>query len=82
MFVLRQANSHDLDDLHSLAKQTFFINLPPDREIIAGKIEQSERSFQSLALRKKATVRIDPGTSSVVKTPWLQKKPWKPSPSM
>ncbi len=57
MFVLRQAKSNDLDDLHSLAKQTFFINLPPDREIIAGKIEQSERSFQSLASKKKAVKR-------------------------
>lgn len=48
MFVIRQAQLHDLDDLHSLAKQTYFINLPPDREIIASKIEQSQRSFASL----------------------------------
>ena len=49
MFVIRQARPQDLDDLHSLAKQTFFINLPPDREIIGAKIEQSQRSFSSLA---------------------------------
>lgn len=49
MFLIRQARAHDLDDLHALAKQTYFINLPPDRDIIAAKIAQSTRSFQSLA---------------------------------
>lgn len=49
MFVIRQANPTDLDDLHSLAKQTFFINLPPDRDIIAKKIDQSTASFARLA---------------------------------
>lgn len=48
MFVIRQAAPTDLDDLHSLAKQTFFINLPPDRDIIARKIEQSVASFERL----------------------------------
>lgn len=54
MFLLRQALPRDLDDLHALAKQTYFINLPPDRDIIAQKIEQSLRSFQSLASGKRA----------------------------
>ncbi len=49
MFLIRNALPKDLDDLHALAKQTFFINLPPDREIIQGKIEQSLRSFQRLS---------------------------------
>lgn len=49
MFVIRQAKPHDLSDLHSLAKQTYFINLPPERDIIAEKIEQSRRSFARLA---------------------------------
>lgn len=49
MFIIRQAQPTDLDDLHALAKQTFFINLPPDREIISSKIEQSRRSFAALA---------------------------------
>lgn len=49
MFLIRQARPSDLDDLHSLAKQTFFINLPPDRDIIAGKIAQSQASFVSVA---------------------------------
>lgn len=51
MFVIRRAIPTDLDDLHSLAKQTFFINLPPDRDIIASKIEQSMRSFAGLTVR-------------------------------
>lgn len=49
MFVIRQARPSDLDDLHSLAKQTFFINLPPDRDIITRKIAQSQASFVSVA---------------------------------
>ncbi|MEK6701375.1 MAG: arginine N-succinyltransferase [Planctomycetota bacterium] len=52
MFLIRQARPADLDDLHSLAKQTFFINLPPDRDIIAHKIAQSTASFQRLATGK------------------------------
>ena len=62
MFVLRQALPQDLDDLHSLAKQTFFINLPPDREIIAGKIEQSEASFASLASKDKKSAKRPSGS--------------------
>ncbi len=49
MFVIREAQQGDLDDLLALAKQTFFINLPPDRDIIASKIDQSQRSFASLS---------------------------------
>lgn len=49
MFLIRQATPADVDDLHALAKQTFFINLPPDREIISHKIDQSVRSFARLA---------------------------------
>lgn len=56
MFLIRSAEPKDLDDLHSLAKQTFFINLPPDREIIADKIDQSQRSFSSLTKRAKRQI--------------------------
>ncbi len=63
MFVIRQALPHDLDDLHSLAKQTFFINLPADRDIIAQKIEQSQRSFQSLTAGRIASTIVK-GASS------------------
>ncbi|MBX3365404.1 MAG: arginine N-succinyltransferase [Phycisphaeraceae bacterium] len=52
MFLIRQARPGDLDDLHSLAKQTYFINLPPEREIIASKIDQSLASFRALASGK------------------------------
>lgn len=48
-FVIRDARPDDLDDLYRLAKQTFFINLPPDRDIIAGKLDQSRRSFAAVA---------------------------------
>ncbi|MBX9738091.1 MAG: arginine N-succinyltransferase [Phycisphaerales bacterium] len=51
MFVIRHAEPRDLDDLHALAKQTYLINLPPDREIIAHKVDQSLRSFAGLAAR-------------------------------
>ncbi len=51
MFLIRQAQPHDLDDLHALAKQTYFINLPPDREIISAKIAQSAASFRRLVTR-------------------------------
>jgi arginine N-succinyltransferase len=53
MFLIRQAQPHDLDDLHALAKQTYFINLPPDRDIIAAKIAQSAASFRRLAERRR-----------------------------
>lgn len=57
MFAIRNAQPRDLDDLYSLAKQTFFINLPPDREIIAGKIDQSLASFARLAGASKTGVK-------------------------
>jgi arginine N-succinyltransferase len=63
MFVIRHASLTDLDDLHSLAKQTFFINLPPDRDIIAHKIEQSTASFRRLLTKAPAaptTIRSAP----------------------
>lgn len=67
MFIIRQALPQDLDDLHALAKQTFFINLPPDRDIIAHKIEQSVQSFRRLATdRPHASSRLASGPSKVV----------------
>ncbi len=66
MFIIRQAKPHDLDDLHALAKQTYFINLPPDRDIIAGKIEQSAKSFASLAAGN-ARIRTERATDGGTK---------------
>lgn len=60
MFLIRHALPKDLDDLHALAKQTYFINLPPDREIIQSKIDQSLRSFRSLAARRARTDKAAP----------------------
>lgn len=69
MFVIRQARAGDLDDLHALAKQTYFINLPPDRDIIAAKIAQSARSFQSLASgrRRTASGRVGTGVGAGIR---------------
>ena len=45
MFVIRRAMQSDLPTLHKLGKMVHFINLPPDKEIIADKIRNSRRSF-------------------------------------
>ncbi len=63
MFLIRQAKAQDLDALHALAKQTFFINLPPDRDLIGQKIEQSKESFHRLATGKAAAVGRGRGSS-------------------
>lgn len=46
MFVIRPAKADDLDTLLKLAKMVYFINLPPDRDIIFEKIRRSRRSFE------------------------------------
>lgn len=46
MFLIRPAKADDLDTLLKLAKMVYFINLPPDRDIIAEKIRRSRRSFE------------------------------------
>ncbi len=58
MFVIRHAEPRDIDDLHALAKQTYLINLPPDRDIILHKIDQSLRSFAGLASRAETRGRV------------------------
>lgn len=50
MFVIRPAKPDDLDTLLKLAKMVYFINLPPDRDIIAEKIRRSRRSFEGETL--------------------------------
>ena len=45
-FIIRNAQESDINDLMHLAKQVFFINLPPDEEIISQKIKKSLRSFE------------------------------------
>lgn len=45
MYVVRRAMMSDLPTLHKMSKMVHFINLPPDQEIIAGKIRNSRKSF-------------------------------------
>lgn len=47
MFILRSVQHDDLKDLYQLSTIMTFINLPPDEELIKGKIESSIRSFKN-----------------------------------
>lgn len=49
MFVIRQSKPKDVGTLLKLARMVFFINLPPDEQIISEKIQHSSRSFQQAA---------------------------------
>lgn len=49
MFLIRRAKLDDTSTLVKLAKMVHFINLPPDREIIANKILQSRSCFGKAA---------------------------------
>lgn len=45
MFLIRQSKLGDVPTLLKLAQMVYFINLPPNEQIIAGKIDQSTLSF-------------------------------------
>lgn len=45
MFLIRQSKPEDVATFLRLAKMVYFINLPPNEQIIAGKIEQSNLAF-------------------------------------
>ena len=45
MFVIRQVATEDVTTLLKLARMVHFINLPPDRDIIASKVVRSRKSF-------------------------------------
>lgn len=47
MFLLRNVEMNDLEDLFELSKKVTFINLPSDKDIIKEKIESSLKSFES-----------------------------------
>jgi arginine N-succinyltransferase len=49
VFLIRQSKPDDASTLHKLARMVFFINLPPDEQIIKGKIEHSVRCFKRVA---------------------------------
>ncbi len=59
-FVIRRAMASDLPTLHKLSKMVHFINLPPDQEIIAGKIRNSRQSFLRAARDAKTVHRPEP----------------------
>ena len=46
MFIVRNAVLSDLDDLFSLSKQALLLNLPRDKKVIEGKIQESISSFR------------------------------------
>ena len=51
MFLAREAESRDLDDLFRLASMASFINLPHDRGLLSKKISKSVNSFRGKAKR-------------------------------
>lgn len=56
MFLIRQARMSDLDGLLRLARSVYFINLPPDRDILEEKIRWSEESFRAVRHGESADV--------------------------
>jgi arginine N-succinyltransferase len=53
-FIIRNAKSTDLKDLHSLASQFHLLNLPADRKVLGDKIERSIASFNGDLPKEKA----------------------------
>lgn len=49
MFFIRRAHPDDQDTLLKLAKTVYFINLPPDKDLIAERIRRSRASFLAAA---------------------------------
>jgi arginine N-succinyltransferase len=53
-FILRNVQTTDLKDLHSLASQFHLLNLPADKKVLSDKIERSVASFSGDLPREKA----------------------------
>jgi arginine N-succinyltransferase len=51
VFVIRQSHPEDVSTLSRMAKMVYFINLPPNEQIILSKIEHSNRCFEQLLTR-------------------------------
>lgn len=49
MFLIRQSKPEDVSTLLKLARTVYFINLPPNEQLIAAKIEQSAACFRRVA---------------------------------
>src|SRR5687767_3183244 len=45
MFLVREAQPQDLDDIHRVARHLDTVNLPHDRETLQRILEESRRSF-------------------------------------
>jgi arginine N-succinyltransferase len=69
MFVIRPAKPDDLDTLLKLAKMVYFINLPPDRDIISEKIRRSRRSFEGDLLHGAARGKPGPRKGLATESP-------------
>ena len=65
MFLIRRAKPEDVSTLLKLARMVHFINLPPDKEIIDGKVGWARQCFMSAselgsAKRKGLPARTNP----------------------
>ncbi|MBX3383579.1 MAG: arginine N-succinyltransferase [Phycisphaeraceae bacterium] len=49
MFLIRQSKPEDVATLFKLAKMVYFINLPPNEQIISAKIEHSSHCFKRVS---------------------------------
>lgn len=49
MFLIRQAKAEDVSTLLQLARMVYFISLPPDERLLAGKIQHSRDCFLRVA---------------------------------
>ncbi|MCA9280225.1 MAG: arginine N-succinyltransferase [Phycisphaeraceae bacterium] len=49
MFVIRRPKLQDTTTLLKLAKMVYFINLPPDKDIIGAKISHARKCFEAVA---------------------------------
>lgn len=69
--VIRQAKLEDIGTLMKLAKMVYFINLPPDREVITSKVLRSQECFLRAAgasaesARKRVEERAGKGNGAV-----------------
>ena len=52
MFLIRQSKPEDVSTLVKMAKMVYFINLPPNEQLILNKIEHSNKCFSALLPRQ------------------------------
>jgi arginine N-succinyltransferase len=64
VFLVRQALPKDIPDLVRMARMVYFINLPPNEELLANKVEHSLRCF-----KKAAQARVPTSPPSSKHTP-------------